>query len=124
MKLLKLIPAAAIALTSFATFEAKAMKICVYNNAGFDMRFWVKRIQNYPYSKATGYYGAGQTNCIKMSDIPVNVGQSYNVYYQWSTHEYGEKSSCAKNKTRQSSDSGTTKTYTVSGTTTNSSCEL
>ena len=121
MKLLKLIPAAAIALTSFATFEAKAMKICVYNNAGFDMRFWVKRIQNYPYSKATGYYGAGQTNCIKMSDIPVNVGQSYSVYYQPSddTEAY-----CAKNKTRQSSDSGTTKTYTVSGTTTNSSCEL
>ena len=122
MKLLKLIPAAAIALTSFATFEAKAMKICVYNNAGFDMRFWVKRIQNYPYSKATGYYGAGQTNCIKMSDIPVNVGQTYSVYYQPSVDDTG--SACAKNKTRQSSDSGTTKTYTVSGTTTNSSCEL
>ena len=123
MKLLKLIPAAAIALTSFATFEAKAMKICVYNNAGFDMRFWVKRTsQKYPYSKATGYYGAGQTNCIKMSDIPVNFGQSYSVYYQPSVDDTG--SPCAKNKTRQSSDSGTTKTYTVSGTTNNSSCEL
>ena len=107
MKLLKLIPAAAIALTSFATFEAKAMKICVYNNAGFDMRFWVKRTTQYPYSKATGYYSAGQTNCIKMSDIPVNVGQSYSVYYQSSVDDTG--SSCAKNKTRQSSDSGTTK---------------
>ena len=121
MKLLKLIPAAAIALTSFATLEAKAMKICVYNNAGFVMRFYVINT-NRNFSKATGYYDAGQTNCIKMSDIPVNVGQSYSVYYQSSVDDTG--SSCAKNKTRQSSDSGTTKTYTVSGTTTNSSCEL
>ena len=122
MKLLKLIPAAAIALTSFATFEAKAMKICVYNNAGFAMRFKVWRTSNWNYNKATGYYSAGQTNCIKMSDIPVNVGQSYTVYYQTSVDDNG--SYCAKNKTRQSSDSGTTKTYTVSGISSNSSCEL
>ena len=122
MKLLKLIPAAAIALTSFATLEAKAMKICVYNNAGFVMKFRIWRTSNWNFSKSTNYYGAGQTKCIKMSAIPINVGQSYSVYYQTSVDDTG--SACARNKTRQSSDSGTTKTCTVSGTTTNSSCEL
>ena len=41
MKLLKLIPAAAIALTAFTTYEAKAFKICLYNNAGFDTKLQV-----------------------------------------------------------------------------------
>ena len=37
MKLLKLIPAAAVALTAFTTYEAKANKVCIKNNGGFVM---------------------------------------------------------------------------------------
>ena len=119
MKLLKLIPAAAIALTSFATFEAKAMKICVYNNASFSLRMTVSSNRSF---KKSSYYPAGQTTCIKMSDVPVNVGDSYDVKYADISSTEGKY--CAENKTRQSSDSGTTKTYTVSGISSNSSCEL
>ena len=57
-----------------------------------------------------------------MDNVPVNVGDSYDVKYADISSTEGKY--CAENKTRQSSDSGTTKTYTVSGTTTNSSCEL
>ena len=42
MKLLKLIPAAAVALTAFTTFEAKAEKVCVVNNAMTTINVYVK----------------------------------------------------------------------------------
>ena len=39
MRLLKLIPAAAIALTAFTTYEAKAFKICLYNNLSHPLKY-------------------------------------------------------------------------------------
>ena len=121
MKLLKLIPAAAIALTAFTTFEAKAFKICLYNNAGFSTKLKVGTT-NDSVSKTSNYFTAGFTKCIKMGDIPISEGNKYNVLF------YRESPSgwppCSTDKSYSSSDVGKTKTYTVSGTTTNSSCEL
>ena len=58
-----------------------------------------------------------------MSDVPVDDGDNYNVTY---IIQSGVSNSnyCAEDKTRTSSDSGKTKTYTVSGTTVSNSCDL
>ena len=123
MKLLKLIPAAAIALTAFTTFEAKAFKICLYNNAGFSTKLMVGT-RNDSVSKTSNYFTAGLTECIKMGDIPISGGK-YKVQYK--TYSFGF-APCNYNSGNYSkytsSDSGKTKTYTVSGTTSYSSCEL
>ena len=135
MKLLKLIPAAAIVLTAFTTFEAKAFKICLYNNAGFDTKLKVLRGDvgggDQSISKTTNSFMVGQTECIKMGDIPIPEGAGYYVQYQDS---YDDSSGgvkwfyCQNSDGTEghytSSDEGKTKTYTVSGTTGSHSCKL
>ena len=129
MKFLKLIPAAAIALTAFTTYEAKAFKSCLYNNAGFETKLRVANsYQDDPsVYKTTDSFSAGVTKCIKMGDIPIPQGSNYFVEYLMMpandlfticNYKSGGGSIYS------SSDVGETKTYTVSGTTSNPSCKL
>ena len=125
MKLLKLIPAAAVALTAFTTFEAKAFKICLYNNAGFDTKLRVTTPgPAYSPSKKTDKFPAGQTECLKMGDVPIPEGGDYDVYYLIPDAYEDSIFVCAEDKNYSSSDVGKTKTYTVSGTLSKSECEL
>ena len=62
---------------------------------------------------------AGQTECIKMGDIPISQGDNYDVLY-W--QQYWQ--TCTISSYYSSSDVGETKTYTVSGSLTNHDCEL
>jgi len=130
MKLLKLIPAAAIALTAFTTIEAKAFKICLYNNAGFDTKLKVERGDD-SVSKTSNSFMAGQTECIKMGDIPIPEGAGYYVIYFVPDDDASEgvkwfycQNSDGNDGHYRSSDEGKTKTYTVSGTTDSNSCKI
>ncbi len=81
MKLLKLIPAAAIALTAFTIFEAKAEKVCVLNKGGFVMAMQLNNDIT-SKKKVSDYYSYGITKCIKFGDVPINVGDFYSVDYK------------------------------------------
>ena len=97
------------------------MSICAYNNSGTVVRLIVVN-NNTDANKKTDYYSAQLTKCIKMSDVPVNVGDSYNLYYNVQ-YDGNNKLTCAKDKTRTSSDSGKTKKYTIYGAVYNNVCE-
>ena len=106
MKLLKLIPAAAIALTAFTTFEAKAEKVCVVNNAMDTINVYVKndtKSQTKEISNNLPIYGTG---CAKLGDINVDIGDTFDVYVMDASHQ----TYCISNSVRSDSTSGETKT--------------
>ena len=106
MKLLKLIPAAAIALTAFTTFEAKAEKVCVTNNAYTLINVYVNndtKSQTKEISNNLPIYGTG---CAKLGDINVDIGDTFDVYVK----EGSIQKTCISNSVRSDSTSGETKT--------------
>ena len=119
MKLLKLIPAAAIALTAFTIFEAKANKVCIENNGGFVMAMQLNN-EITTEKKVSDYYSYGITKCIKFGDVPINVGDFYSVYYKIEASLYGVQA-CATDSFDQMSD--TTLNYVVEGTTNSPKCK-
>ena len=119
MKLLKLIPAAAIALTAFTIFEAKSEQLCAKNSAVATIRAVLQTPSG--DSNATSYQRkegpeslSGSTTCVKLGDL-VNVGDSYDFYVRVDP-EKGYYTYCVTNAVRSDADSGKTKNYTVTGT--------
>ena len=137
MKLLKLIPAAAIALTAFIPLEGKTQEICVINNGGYvidGIRVTNDSRGGY-YDNAGGSgFPLGQTRCIKLGDVPVNNGQAYQINYFIQGGKCipggntNDACGCLNNgvlvQTRKESDNGKTFTYSAAGTTTIPSCSL
>ena len=80
MKLLKLIPAATIALTVFMPLEGKTEEICMYNNAAFAIDKMIITASS-GASKDTGSFTVGMTKCIKLGDVPVPLNTGYKVQY-------------------------------------------
>ena len=118
MKLLKLIPAAAVALTAFTTFEAKSEQLCVYNGAAAII---TPKIETPSFeSNATSYQRkegpsitSGLTSCIKLGNL-VNVGDSYDFYVTSQGKDLYVY--CVTNAVRSDADSGKTKNYSTYGT--------
>ena len=121
MKLLKLIPAAAVALTAFTTFEAKSEQLCVYNGAA-DIIIPVVNTPSGTYANENGVKvsykegattTAAQTTCIKLGSF-VEVGETYDLFVRNLNKD--TYASCVDNAVRSDSDSGKTKNFTVTGT--------
>ena len=109
MKLLKLIPAAAIALTAFTTFEAKAEKVCVYNGGSGDLiNVYVHNDTKSQTKEIGNNVALAATACAKLGDINVDVGDTFDVYI---INGQNNKYYCVKNKERTDSQSGDTKSY-------------
>ena len=106
MKLLKLIPAAAIALTAFTTFEAKAEKVCVVNNGGDLINVYVKNDTKSQTKEISNNLPMWQTGCAKLADINVDIGDTFDVYVK----EGSFQKTCISNSVRSDSTSGETKT--------------
>ena len=106
MKLLKLIPAAAIALTAFTTFEAKAEKVCVKNSGLALINVYVQNDTKSQTNKISNNLPAGQTGCAKLGDINVDIGDTFDVYVMDASHQ----TYCISNSVRTDSTSGETKT--------------
>ena len=133
MKLLKLIPAAAIVLTAFMPLEGKTEQICMYNNAAFAIeKMFITNTAN-GASKHTPSFTVGVTKCIKLGDVPVPYGSGYTVKYNieaGSCDCYGTNCVCTcesdsrNNQVHNSSNSGKTWTYEITGTSMNSRCNL
>ena len=132
MKLVKLIPATAIALTSFTTLEGKTEQICMYNNAAFAIQYLQVKADG-GASKDTNSFTVGMTECIKLGDVPVPYGSGYTVKYNieaGSCNCYGTNCVCTcesdsrNNQVHNSSNSGKTWTYEITGTSMNSRCNL
>ena len=133
MKLLKLIPAAAIALTAFMPLEGKTEEICIYNNAAFAIDKMIITDTWTGAYKDTGSFTVGFTKCIKLGDVPVPLGDGFKVQYtiqagsctNWATYV---KCTCESNSENDqfhdSANSGKTFTYEVTGTTSNPKCKL
>ena len=111
MKLLKLIPAAAISLTAFTTFEAKAEKVCVVNNAMTTINVYVKNDTKSQTKEISNNLPMWQTGCAKLGDINVDIGDTFDVYVK----DGSTQKTCISNSVRTDSTSGETKTrkYTV-----------
>ena len=131
MKLLKFIPAAAIALATFMfmPLEGKTEEICMYNGAGFVIDK-MKIINSSGATKDTGSFTAGFTKCIKLGDVPVPLNTDYRVEYTivagGCDYQGSNTCSCTNHKDllHSSSDEGKTYTYEVTGTTSVSTCKL
>ena len=106
MKLLKLIPAAAIALTAFTTFEAKSEKVCVKNSGLALINVYVQNDTKSQTNKISNNLPAGQTGCAKLGDINVDIGDTFDVYVK----EGSFQKTCISNSVRSDSTSGETKT--------------
>ena len=106
MKLLKLIPAAAIALTAFTTFEAKAEKVCVVNNATDTINVYVKNDTKSQTKEISNNLPPSGTGCAKLGDINVDIGDTFDVYVK----EGSFQKTCISNSVRSDSTSGETKT--------------
>ena len=130
MKLLKLIPAAAIVLTAFMPLEGKTEQICMYNNAAFAIEKMFITNTASGASKNTPSFTVGVTKCIKLGDVPVPLNTGYNIKYVIeagsSNCNQNQQSAClcADYLRHSSSDEGNTYTYEVTGTTTGSRCQL
>ena len=134
MKLLKLIPAAAIALTAFMSLEGKTEQVCMYNNASYVVdELVVSGLGSGAASKNTSSFSLGITKCIKLGDVPVPYGSGYTVKYNieaGSCDCYGTNCVCTcesdsrNNQVHNSSNSGKTWTYEITGTSMNSRCNL
>ena len=109
MKLLKLIPAAAIALTAFTTFEAKAEKVCVYNGGSGDLiNVYVHNDTKSQTKEISNNLALAAEGCAKLGDINVDIGDTFDVYI---TNGQNNKYYCVKNKERTDAQSGKTKSY-------------
>ena len=106
MKLLKLIPAAAIALTAFTTFEAKAEKVCVENFAFALINVYVHNDTKSQTKEISNNLAVQQTGCAKLGDINVDIGDTFDVYVMDASHQ----TYCISNSVRTDSTSGETKT--------------
>ncbi len=129
MKLLKLIPAAAIVLTAFMPLEGKTEQICMYNNAAFAIEKMFITNTSSGASKDTGSFTLGVTKCIKLGDVPVPLNNGYNIKYiieaGSSNCNQNQQSAClcAEYLRHTSSDEGNTYTYEVTGSATASRCD-
>tara|TARA_Y100001978_G_C23465799_1_gene324562 strand:+ start:220 stop:609 length:390 start_codon:yes stop_codon:yes gene_type:complete len=128
MKLLKLIPAATIALTVFMPLEGKTEEICMYNNAAFAIDKMIITASS-GASKDTGSFTVGMTKCIKLGDVPVPLNTGYKVQYTIQagscvTYDRYTKCLCDDYLLHSSSGEGKTYTYEVTGVTTESKCKL
>ena len=106
MKLFKLIPAAAIALTAFTTFEAKAEKVCVENFAFALINVYVHNDTKSQTKEISNNLPMWQTGCAKLADINVDIGDTFDVYVK----EGSFQKTCISNSVRSDSTSGETKT--------------
>ena len=108
MKLVKLLPAAAIALTAFTTFEAKSEKVCVKNSGLALINVYVQNDTKSQTKEISNNLPAGQTGCAKLGDINVETGDTFDVYV---TNE-NVKLTCISKSVRTDSTSGETKNRT------------
>ena len=106
MKLVKLLPAAAIALTAFTTFEAKSEKVCVKNSGLALINVYVQNDTKSQTNKISNNLPAGQTGCAKLGDINVDIGDTFDDYVK----EGSFQKTCISNSVRSDSTSGETKT--------------
>ena len=124
MKLLKLIPAAAIALTAFMSLEGKTEQVCMYNNASYVVdELVVSGVGSGAASKNTSSFSLGITKCIKLGDVPIQEYEEYKVQYsiQGGLGLGSGKTTC-DTLTRMSYTAGETHSYEVTGTTTQPKC--
>tara|TARA_Y200000002_G_scaffold347544_1_gene322813 strand:- start:336 stop:752 length:417 start_codon:yes stop_codon:yes gene_type:complete len=118
MKLLKLIPAAAIVLTAFTTFETKAESHCVQNKGLYVAQMYVEN-ETSGGTKTSSDFVNPNSKCIKLSNF-VDDGDEFSVYLTCidcgGGYTYGDKHvSCKKGMTRSSASSGKTYHYTATG---------
>jgi hypothetical protein len=119
MKLLKLIPAAAIVLTAFTTFEGKAELHCLKNDGAYVARVSVKN-KTSGGTKTSSSFNNPSSKCIKLSNF-VDEGDQFHVYLTvidggTAAYTAGTRD-CSQNLTRSSASSGKTYNYHATGTT-------
>ena len=119
MKLLKLMPAAAIVLTAFTTFEGKAESHCVKNDCAYIAKVSVTN-KTSGGTKTSSTFDNPSSKCIKLSNF-VDEGDEFKVYLtviDGGTAAYTAGTvGCSQYLTRSSASSGKTYNYTATGTT-------
>ena len=112
--------------------EGKTEQICMYNNAALTIDGFRITNQTYGYTDETGGNGftVGETRCMKLGDVPVNVGDSYGInYYVVGGYcipggRVSNQCGCGSYLMRKSSDSGKTFTWEVTGSSLTPMCKL
>ena len=122
MKLLKLMPAAAIVLTAFTIFEGKAESHCIKNDGAYIAKVSVKN-KTSGGTKTSSTFDNPSSKCIKLSNF-VDEGDEFYVYLTvidggTAAYTAGTRNCTTGGETltRSSESSGKTYHYTASGTT-------
>ena len=128
MKLLKLIPAAAIVLTAFMPLEGKTEEICMFNNAAFAIDKMIITADSGAY-KDTDSFTVGTTKCIKLGDVPVPLETGYKVQYAIEAgtcdcYDTNCTCTCDDDLVHDRASEDKTFTYEVTGVTMESKCKL
>ncbi len=128
MKFLKLIPAAAIVLTAFTTFEAKSEnRVCLQNKGAFSSSLSVRSKDNGAKYEIFGMFTNPRTNCADLDNLitdepgPGNLSIKVGSQYKVIGHaDLGKTVDCSGWIKRENGDGS--KTWVISGTTLDVSC--
>ena len=128
MKFLKLMPAAAIVLTAFTTFEAKSEnRVCLQNKGAFTSSLGVRSKDNGEKYEISGIFSNPRTNCADLDNLiideappgtlSIKVGSQYRIIGHAGG---GQTVDCSGWIKRENGDGS--KTWVISGTTLDVSC--